>query len=246
MNWLCCQLGAREHYAIPRALSRLGTLDWLITDAWVPPSSILAKISAGGLADRFHSELSNARVMAFNSSLILSEMFSRTRRIGEWQKILARNRWFQRKAVNALTSLAAGASARAADIGPQTSDSPILLSYTYTALEPFRYGKARGWKTVLVQIDPGPEEEKIVAEEAARVPELAGEWQPAPAEYWELWREECDLSDRIVVNSEWSREALVRVGIPCEKLSVIPLAYEPEVGSEGLTEPRLQRKYPHQ
>ena len=44
MKWICCQLGAREHYAIPRALSRLGTLDWLITDAWVPPSSILAKI----------------------------------------------------------------------------------------------------------------------------------------------------------------------------------------------------------
>ena len=47
------------------------------------------------------------------------------------------------------------------------------LSYSYTALEPFRYAKANGWKTLLVQIDPGPEEERIVAEEAARVPELA-------------------------------------------------------------------------
>ena len=28
------------------------------------------------------------------------------------------------------------------------------------------------------QIDPGPEEERIVAEEVARVPELAGGWQP--------------------------------------------------------------------
>ena len=24
MKWICCQLGAREHYAIPRALFRLG------------------------------------------------------------------------------------------------------------------------------------------------------------------------------------------------------------------------------
>ena len=79
---------------------------------------------------------------------------------------------------------------------------------------------------MLVQIDPGPEEEKIVAEEAARVPELAGEWQPAPAEYWTSWREECKLADRIVVNSEWSREGLVRGGVPGEKISVIPLAYE--------------------
>ena len=30
------------------------------------------------------------------------------------------------------------------------------VSYSYTALEPFRYAKANGWKTLLVQIDPGP------------------------------------------------------------------------------------------
>ena len=88
--------------------------------------------------------------------------------------------------------------------------TPILLSYSYTALEPFRYAKANGWKTLLVQIDPGPEEERIVAEEAARVPQLAGDWQPAPPEYWASWREECKLADRIVVNSEWSREGLIR------------------------------------
>ena len=100
------------------------------------------------------------------------------------------------------------------------------MSYSYTALEPFRYAKANGWKTLLVQIDPGPEEERIVAEEAARVPELAADWQAAPPEYWDFWREECKLADRIVVNSEWSREGLVRGGVPAEKISVIPLAYE--------------------
>ena len=108
---------------------------------------------------------------AFNSSAILFEMLARARRLAEWETITARNQWFQRKVVGALTS----------DIGPQTSDSPILLSYSYTALEPFRYAKAHGWKTLLVQIDPGPEEERIVAEEAARVPQLAGDWHPAPA-----------------------------------------------------------------
>src|SRR5262249_17170462 len=38
---------------------------------------------------------------------------------------------------------------------------------------------------------------------------------------------ECDLADRIVVNSKWSQEGLIRSGVSCEKLSVIPLAYEP-------------------
>ena len=68
-KWLCCQLGAREHYAIPRALFRLSMLDQLVTDAWVPPSSSLAKLSGSRLADRFADEL-NAEmkdVLAYQS-----------------------------------------------------------------------------------------------------------------------------------------------------------------------------------
>ncbi len=225
MKWLCCQLGAREHYAIPRALFRVGMLGSLVTDAWVPPSSLLAKCCghSSKLRHRFHSELRDARVKAFNSSLVLFEMLAGARESRGWPKILARNRWFQRKIVNALTS----------DFRPLTSDAPVLLSYSYTALEPFRYAKSHGWKTLLVQIDPGPEEERIVAEEAARVPELAADWHPAPPEYWAFWREECKLADRIVVNSEWSREGLIRGGVPAEKISIIPLAYEtPEVSGQ--------------
>jgi glycosyltransferase involved in cell wall biosynthesis len=221
MKWLCCQLGAREYYAIPRALFRFDVLGSLLTDAWVPPSSFLAKVCRGGskLRDRFHNELGDARVRSFNSSLVLFETLARVRGLRGWAKIVARNRWFQRKVVSFLCS-------QLSTINYQ----PILLSYSYTALEPFRYAKAQGWKTLLVQIDPGPEEEKIVAEEVSRKPELAADWQPAPPEYWALWREECNLADRIVVNSEWSREGLIRDGVPGDKLSVIPLAYEtPEV-----------------
>src|SRR5439155_1655374 len=115
----------------------------------------------------------DARVKDFGSSLIMFEAFARARRLSGWARIVARDRWFQRKVVSFLRS-------QLSTIDYQ----PILLSYSYTALEPFRYAKSRGWKTVLVQIDPGPVEEAIVAAEAARVPELAGSWHPAPAEYW--------------------------------------------------------------
>ena len=235
MKWLCCQLGAREHYAIPRALFRVDMLAYLLTDAWVPPSSLLAKIrgSRSKLRGRFHSELRDARVRGFNSSLIVFEMLARTRRLGGWTKIIACNGWFQRKVVSFLRS-------QVSTIDYQ----PTLLSYSYTALEPFRYAKAHGWKTLLVQIDPGPEEEAIVAEEAARVRELAAGWQPAPTEYWALWREECKLADRIVVNSEWSREALVRRGIPRDKISVIPVAYEAREVRGQTSEIRRARSYP--
>jgi glycosyltransferase involved in cell wall biosynthesis len=233
MKWICCQLGAREHYAIPRALFRLGTLDWLVTDAWVPPSSVLAKISAGSLADRFHDDLADARVMAFNSSVIVFEMLARARRLAEWKTIIERNQWFQRKIVDALNSQLS-----------TLNHQPILLSYSYAALEPFRFAKLRGWKTLLLQIDPGPEEERIVAEEVARVPALAGEWEAAPVDYWSAWRQECDLADRIIVNSEWSREGLMRSGIPSRKLILIPLAYGPSEVEDHNSEIRQVRSYP--
>jgi len=235
VKWLCCQLGAREHYAIPRALLRGDLLAYLLTDAWVPPSSLLGKICGreSNLAERFHGELRDARVKAFNSSLILFETLARARRLSGWAKIIARNGWFQHKVVSFLRSQLSAIDYQ-----------PILLSYSYTALEPFRYAKAQGWKTLLVQIDPGPEEEAIVAEEAARVRELAAGWQPAPTEYWALWREECKLADRIVVNSEWSREALVRRGIPRDKISVIPVAYEAREVRGQTSEIRRARSYP--
>ena len=215
MKWICCQLGAREHYAIPRALFSRGLLDYLVTDAWVPPSSFLAKMSSGSLADRFHNDLSDARVFAFNSSVTLLEMLARGRRLSEWATIIDRNQWFQRKVVHTLNSQF-----------PTSNSQSILLSYSYAALEPFRFAKSCGWRTLLLQIDPGPEEERIVAEEVARVPMLAGDWQAAPANYWTSWRQECDLADRIIVNSEWSREGLMRSGVPSGKVLLIPLAYE--------------------
>ena len=236
MKWICCQLGAREHYAIPRALSRTGALDYLITDAWVPPSSVFAKLcgETSRLRDRFHDELHDARVKAFTWSSIQFEVLARARGLNTWASVSARNQWFQGKIINALTS----------DIGLSTSDSLILLSYSYTAREPFRYAKAHGWKTVMLQIDPGPEEEAIVAEEVARVAELAGDWQPAPREYWNNWREECNLADRIVVNSEWSREGLFRGGVPLEKISIIPLAYEITDVRDQMSDVASARRYP--
>src|SRR5439155_5063185 len=233
VKWLCCQLGAREHYAIPRALFRLGALGRLVTDAWVPPASFLEKLSGSRLAERFHNELRDAPVIAFNSSMISFEALAHSRRLAEWPKIMARKCWFQRKVVSFLR--------------PQLSTlsyQPILISYSYTALVPFRHAKSRGWKTVLVQIDPGPEEERIVAEEVARVPTLASEWQAAPVEYWACWRQECDLADRIIVNSEWSREGLIRSGVPSEKLSVIPLAYGASEVGDQKSEIRQVRSYP--
>jgi glycosyltransferase involved in cell wall biosynthesis len=218
-TWLCCQLGAREHYAIPRTLHQTGQLAHLITDAWVLPQSALNWLPTPVLAnlrERFQPDLTQASVRAFTASLIRFELAQRLQKTSGWKCIIARNCWFQQQAVQSLNI-----------ITPQLNSRPTLFAYSYAALELFRYAKTRGWRTILGQIDPGPVEEKLVLEEQARHPTYESSWQPAPPNYWVSWREECSLADRIVVNSLWSSKALQQAGIPANKIDVIPLAYEP-------------------
>jgi glycosyltransferase involved in cell wall biosynthesis len=218
-SWLCCQLGAREHYAIPRALHQAGQLVHLITDAWVTPQSALNLLPApllANLRERFHADLTQASIHAFTNSLIRFELVQRIQKTSGWERILARNCWFQHQTIQSL-----------ATITPQINSRPTLFAYSYAAIELFRYAKTRGWRTILGQIDPGPVEEKLVLEEHARQPTYQSSWQPAPPHYWTSWWEECSLADRILVNSLWSSQALQQVGIPANKIDIIPLAYQP-------------------
>ena len=76
------------------------------------------------------------------------------------------------------------------------------------------------------QIDAGRVHEKVVIAEERKWPG----WQPstgrAPEEYWRRLDAEWRAADRVVVNSPWSRKALVAQGVPAEKIVVLPLAYE--------------------
>ena len=231
-RWVCCQLGAREHYMLPRALHRRGALGRLITDAWGVETR---KAGRGNwkarIASRSHPELRSAQVTAFNWSLLGFEISARARRLSGWGKIVARNEWFGRNTIRWLRRHAEKLERGHAEI--------VIFAYSYAAREIFGFAKEQGWQTVLGQIDPGPVEEDLVAEEVAREPELAGAWQRAPAGYWQTWREECELADHIVVNSEWSRACVEKAGIERAKIAFIPLAY-----AEPLGQRPLQRSYP--
>jgi len=215
-SWICCQIGAREHYAVPRALHQSQKLFCLITDAWVPPLSPLKIVSPSGLKERFHSDLSQVKVHAFNKSLINFEVTQKLQKRSGWEQTITRNHWFQKRAIDKLTQLASN-----------FSTPPILFSYSYAALELFRFAKKQGWYTVLGQIDPGISEELIVAKECQRYPHYQTDWKAAPSVYWQNWQEECNLADSIVINSDWSRQLLEDSGIAANKLKIIPLVYNP-------------------
>lgn len=217
-EWICCQIGSREHYAVARALCRHNALKLLITDAWARPGNPLGLLSTG-LEARFHPELGKVEVYGPTVRNVAFELRARYSRQAGWPIAMARNRWFQRVALSRLSQVSAGEGA------------PILMSYSYAAAELFAFARRRGWRTVLGQIDPGPAEERIISELHGASPRQGSNWTLVPKAYWAEWRRECALADRIVVNSSWSRAALLQEGIPADKIRVVPLAYERPPGS---------------
>jgi glycosyltransferase involved in cell wall biosynthesis len=216
--WLCCQLGAREHYAIPRALCHKQTLAHLITDAWVSPNSLLGQLPFSGfnsLQNRFHSDLEQANVHHKVFPFLAFELYCRLRKITSWNRIIARNHWFQNSTLKILDS-----------IFLSEQKPSIFFAYSYAALEIFKYAKKQECITILGQIDPGPLEAEIVKQEHSRYPELAPTWEPPPQQYWKKWAAECNQADCIIVNSAWSRQALEMAGISTKKIKILPLAYE--------------------
>jgi glycosyltransferase involved in cell wall biosynthesis len=219
MKWICCQLGAREHYAVPRALKLEGLLDEVITDLWVRPGTLL-HMSQKRLTGRFHPDLAGARVVAPNIPALTFELKASLARENGWTLIDRRNRWFQKHAVSQLAN--------------NHNGNHTVFAYSYAAKEIFEFARARGWRTVLGQIDPGPAE---VLPQTSSISRTHSE--PAPKAYWDNWRDECSLADQIVVNSNWSRDSLIAEGVAAEKIRVIPVAYEAAIDASS-----FQRHYP--
>ena len=212
-QWICCQLGAREHYAIPRALHARGALQKLITDIWIPPRHLLGMINHR-LRERFEPALPGELVCSANLRALSFEALSRFTHKEGWPLILERNKWFQNFVLERLRRL------------PDSHPPQTIFAYSYAAREIFRYARGRGWRTVLGQIDPGPIEEEIVAAEMERESWIHSQTERAPKQYWQDWREECATADHIVINSPWSFQCVCEAGVSPEKLHVIPLAFD--------------------
>jgi hypothetical protein len=58
MNWICSQIGAREHYAVPRVLNRAGKLERLYADFWASaPWRFLGKATSSLIVLGYHPRL---------------------------------------------------------------------------------------------------------------------------------------------------------------------------------------------
>ena len=229
MNWLCVQNGAREHYAIPRVLHRSGRLEALFTEVWAGP--LTRRLALGplrALAGRYHPDLGKAEsgkqqadIISWNWQMMGRQLGAKVesgkRKAetgGPYHGFIRDGKWFSEKVRNYL--IRRGTEVR----------GKVVFSYDTAALELFRWAKARGANCVLGQMDPGRVEVELVQAEEQRWPGWAQNPIRVPEEYFQRREEEWRLADRIVVNSPWSADALVKQGVLPEKLVVIPLAYE--------------------
>ena len=102
----------------------------------------------------------------------------------------------------------------------------VFFGYSYASLETLEAEKKRGVLTLLDQIDPGAVEFRIVADEMKQHPEIAGPPPEFPSDYYDRNRREWELADVILVNSKWSREAIITEGADRAKIEILPLAFE--------------------
>ena len=183
MNWICAQIGAREHYAIPRVLHCEGKLDSLYTDFWATTGwRMLGKLAGKSrLVTRYHPELATAPVTGFNLQALKA---SRQRFTNPYEGFLQVGEAFGRRVVAGLQSRDERRGTRAmladsrdkgqgarAPITHHPSPIPhIFFSYDTGFLEPARWVKARGGKAIVCQMDPARYEVDLVREEETRWP----------------------------------------------------------------------------
>lgn len=225
--WICCQLGAREHYALPRSLKQLGVPVRMMTDLWCPYLRLPRVGILSSFQSRFHPDFSPDEVIAFTSRSLANRVGNRLHRKSWYAEQVSVNTDFQRNCIAAMKRI------------PKDSPKPIVFAYSYAAKEILAYARTRGWMTVLGQIDPGPQETRIVTEEYDRLGVPLSHFYRPPQDYWENWHAETESADYIVVNSQWSADCLTKEGVAAAKIRIIPCAY-----NAGVDASSFRRSYP--
>lgn len=223
-NWFCAQLGGREHYAIPRALHASAALNRLMTDFWAGNcTKTLARTLPGkilrSLASRQHPDLPaetvwscNARAMGWE---VLSRRMSREGGVdGRYLGYCEIGRRFSNELIRWFSNMR------------HLPENSVFFGYDTCGLEVMQYLKSRSVLCILDQIDPGRVEAEMVRAEQETWPGWEDQLLEIPEEFFERHHLEWELADRVVVNSNWSRSALVQQGVAVAKISVVPLSYE--------------------
>lgn len=228
-DWLVAQIGAREHYAVARAFEQRGALERLYTEFWSGDSPLINRARhsprtgpLNALLNRHHSHISSDKVTAFNAPTLgtsaldlVAARLGRERSIeADYTEYLRVGKKFARRTISDLSRRR---------IDPQRH---AFFGYSTGCLETMRWLNQRGVPTVVGQIDAGRVDEDLVRAENEKWPGWATLPGRIPAAFHERIAQEWETASLILVNSQWTRDALTQQGVPAEKMVVVPLAYE--------------------
>jgi glycosyltransferase involved in cell wall biosynthesis len=219
LRWTVAQIGAREHYAIPAGFHAVGRLRRLYTDIWAGTGRGLLKrgpAAARALAARHHESLPSSLVTSYS----LATLWRQYR--NKYQGTIDSGYRFYEEFGAWFGGKVAGSLAR------QQWDArrDVFWAFNTGALECVRLLKDRGVLTIVDQIDPGRVEEDMVLEEMDRFPGWVAAAGRIPESYHQRLHDEWMEAGLVMVNSQWSKHALVKQGVPAEKIFVVPVIYE--------------------
>jgi glycosyltransferase involved in cell wall biosynthesis len=109
---------------------------------------------------------------------------------------------------------------------PLNPTQDAFFSYNTGCLEILELLHQQEVLSVVAQIDPARVEEELVREERDRWPGWESSSPTIPESYYQRLAREWELCRVVMVNSLWSKAALIRQGVPEAKLIVVPLAFE--------------------
>jgi glycosyltransferase involved in cell wall biosynthesis len=222
LQWIVAQEGSRENYSVPVAFHRQKKLRRLYVDTWCRWGRTILRNGPAGvraLATHYSPELPPEKVVSFGPAAIFSRVkrhFQQkhltTAELGEWYCRFGE--WFATRVRDYLktTNLCAA--------------SDLFFGFNTNSLEALEWLRSEGIFTVVDQVDPGRVEEDIVIEESERWPAWGRVPGRLPQNYWDRIAAEWAVADLVLVNSEWSRAALVEQGVANEKVVVVPLAID--------------------
>lgn len=221
-RWTVMQEGSRQTYAVPVAFQRLQALRRMYVDIWCDWGRSLMRHGPAGaraLATRYHHEIPRNRVISFTPKAALWRAAQHFRRHipnrGELSEdFCAFGRWLAVRVRQHLMNV---------DLDPAVD---CFFGFNSNCLETLESLRSRGVFTVLDQVDPARVEEEMVIEEAKSWPGWEGIPGRTSQDYWDRIKAEWSLSDLVLVNSDWSRQALVQQGVPVKKIIVVPLALD--------------------
>lgn len=184
------------------------------------------------LVSRCHPDLAGAPVTAFNLQALKA---SRLRFDNHYEGFLQVGKAFGQQVVKQLQT---------PNSQLPTPSSTVFFGYDTGFLEPAQWIQARDGRSIVCQMDPARYEVDLVKTEEKRWTGWARRSVQVPESYYQRREAEWATADLVMVNSEWSRQALMKQGVPVSKLAVVPLAYELEKAKGDSRKAKVEMNLP--